>query len=135
MLRRNAITMIAAAVVASFFGLPRAEAATPKAVCYNAWISTNSLMYQVNNEFDDGPVWEGAYYANLAAHAAFLEAYDVEKGVRGASLQVVQDHLDDALVELYYLSQMNLPGNLPQAVKSAIWYTNYARNVVNKKLQ
>jgi hypothetical protein len=127
--------MIAAAVLAMFFGVSIASAATPKAACYNAKIATQGLMYQVNLEFNPGPVWDEAYFANVAAQNAFFEAFAVENGDAEASLLVVRDYLDEALVELFYLSQMNLPGNIEQSVESAMWYTNYARNIVNKKIQ
>jgi hypothetical protein len=136
MLRRTAVTMIAVAVVAMFVAIPSAHAATPKAACYNAWIATKGMMYQVNLEFDvESDEWLGAYYANQSAYFAFLEAYDVEKGVRGASLYDVRDHLDDALLELFYLSQMDLPDDIQEAVQSATWYATIARKTVNHNLQ
>jgi hypothetical protein len=133
---RKTLTVIAVAVLATMFAAPRADAATPKAACYNAWISTKSLMYQVNLAYNSRSAeWEAAYEANLSAYFAFMEAFAVEQGVRGASLIEVRDHLDDALVELFYLSQMNLPKDIATAVKSATWYTTYARKVVNSSIQ
>jgi hypothetical protein len=135
MLRRNALSVIACFVIATFFAISSAHAATPKAACYNAWISTKGLIYQVNLEYDvESEEWESAYYANESTYYAFLEAFDVEKGVRGASLYEARDLLDEAVVDLYYLCEMGLPDDLQQSAELALWYTSYARNVVNKNI-
>ena len=133
---RKAITVTAVAVLATTFAAPSAEAATPKAACYNAQIATQSLIYQVNLDYSDRSAeWLAAYEANVCAWLAFEEAFYAEQGDPDASLVECRNLLDDALVELYYLSQMNLPKDIATAVKSATWYTNYARKVVNSNIQ
>lgn len=130
------LAMVAVAIAA--LTLPTGNANASETAAYNnlyiAQIQTGSVNYQAFQAWNDGQIDDDtlllAYNAHLSMRAAFFEAVDVTSNRRGASWQNVQDHLNDAVVDLWLLQNEDLPSGLQRTAKRALWYGMTAQNAV-----